>query len=53
MSSTNAASYLDDTAVHQREGLVDALDAFGGILIGVLAGSAAWLAILAVALILL
>ena len=50
MNRAKVAAYIDDTEVHPREAPADSLDAFGGILIGVLAGSAAWLAIVAVVL---
>jgi hypothetical protein len=50
MNRAKVAAYLDDTEVRPRERPADSLDAFGGILIGVLAGSATWLAIIAVVL---
>ena len=50
MNRAKAAAYIDDTKVHPREGPADSLDAFSGILIGVLAGSATWLVIVAVVL---
>ena len=52
MNSTKAAPFIDDTEAHPPEGPVDALDAVVGILVGVLAGSATWLAIGAVILVL-
>jgi len=48
MNRTRAAVSINDTEVHPWEERANALDAFGGILVGVLAGSAMWLAIIAV-----
>jgi len=50
MNSMKAGVYIEDTEAHPHEGRVDALDAVVGILVGVLAGSATWLAIVAVVL---
>lgn len=50
MNRTKAVVYIDDKEIHPREELPDSLEAFVGILTGVLAGSAAWLAIIAAVL---
>jgi hypothetical protein len=46
--TTAAAGYLDDTEVHPPGRLEDSLDASGGIVIGVLVGSAAWLTLVTI-----
>lgn len=49
-TAAGANGSLEKTEARRDEGSTESLDAFGGILTGVLAGTATWLALTVVAL---